>query len=353
MTDRPASDSDIGICAIGVCTAVGLAAPAAAAAVRSGISAFSEHPFVVDRSGDRVIVAQVPGLEDTRSPAERLHRLAALAFGQIHEAVEARRGAQRPLPIFLGIPAERPGLPHDLIPDLSDRLMKTCFRGVTDQIRTTIGGHTAGLIALGRCAHAVARRDCEWGIAGGIDSYVEPETLEWLEAEERLHTSRNPWGFIPGEAAGFCLITSRGLATQHGLPFLVRILAFGAGEEEHTISSEGICTANGLIKAITSSLAGVAAPNGRIDLTICDMNGEPYRSDEYGFAVVRLREFFSDAHTFQTPADCWGDIGAASGPLFAMLCAAQHAKRYAPGPNTLIWASSDTGQRAAAVLACP
>ncbi len=353
MTYPPASDGDIGICGIGVCSAVGLAPAAAAAAVRCGVSGFSEHPFVVDQAGDRVIVARVPGLDESQSPADRMQRLAAVAFAQVIEVLRRRQDRSQPLPIFLGIPGARPGVPHDLLPDLSDRLMKTCFRGVTDQIRTTVDGHSAGLIALGRCAHAIARRDCEWGIAGGVDSYIEPETLEWLEATERLHTPRNAWGFIPGEAAGFCLITSRRLAAQHGLPFLVRLLGFGAANEEHTIFSDGICTADGLVKAINACLVGRLPSDSRIDLTICDVNGEPYRADEYGFSIVRLRELFGDAHTFHTPADCWGDIGAASGPLFAMLCAAQHAKRYAPGPYTLLWTSSDAGQRAAALVAPP
>jgi 3-oxoacyl-[acyl-carrier-protein] synthase-1 len=54
-----------------------------------------------------------------------------------------------------------------------------------------------------------------------------------------------------------------------------------------------------------------------------------------------------------TPADCWGDIGAASGPLFANLAVAAGLRGYAKGPRTLIWASSERGDRAAAVVLTP
>jgi 3-oxoacyl-[acyl-carrier-protein] synthase-1 len=80
------------------------------------------------------------------------------------------------------------------------------------------------------------------------------------------------------------------------------------------------------------------------------MNGEPYRADEYGFTVTRTRERFEAASEFVAPADCWGDVGAASGPLLAVLAVVAHAKRYARGGASLLWASSDSGERAAALL---
>ena len=78
-----------------------------------------------------------------------------------------------------------------------------------------------------------------------------------------------------------------------------------------------------------------------IDNAICDLNGEPYRSEEFTFTVLRTQTAFADATRFVTPADCWGDIGAASGPLFANLAIAAAQRGYAKGPRALLWASSD------------
>jgi len=82
----------------------------------------------------------------------------------------------------------------------------------------------------------------------------------------------------------------------------------------------------------------------------CDMNGEPYRADEYGFACLRTGEAFASASEFVAPADCLGDVSAASVPLGIMLSSIAVRKRYARGPYALVWASSEGGDRGAALL---
>ena len=83
---------------------------------------------------------------------------------------------------------------------------------------------------------------------------------------------------------------------------------------------------------------------------ICDQNGEAYRADELGFMLVRLSERFRGGSDFLAPADCWGDVGAASVPLFVILAAAAAERGYARGPHYLVWASSEGGERGAALL---
>ena len=75
------------------------------------------------------------------------------------------------------------------------------------------------------------------------------------------------------------------------------------------------------------------------------MNGEPYRADEFGFATIRAGGLFRDPSAFTAPADCWGDVGAASGPLFLVLIDAATRKGYAPGPVLAAFTSSESGER--------
>jgi len=82
------------------------------------------------------------------------------------------------------------------------------------------------------------------------------------------------------------------------------------------------------------------------------MNGEPYRADEFGFACVRTGEAFVSASDFNAPADCWGDVSAASGPLGLMLAVIAARKGYAKGRYGFVWASSEGGERAAALVDC-
>jgi 3-oxoacyl-[acyl-carrier-protein] synthase I len=63
-----------------------------------------------------------------------------------------------------------------------------------------------------------------------------------------------------------------------------------------------------------------------------------------------LGEYFDDPTAYLSPAECWGDVGAASGPLFAMLACQAVMRSYAKGPRTLLWTSSEGGQRAVALL---
>ena len=48
------------VAGVGARTAVGMTAPATAAAVRAGVAGFEKHPFVVDTAGHAMIVARRP-----------------------------------------------------------------------------------------------------------------------------------------------------------------------------------------------------------------------------------------------------------------------------------------------------
>ena len=95
-----------------------------------------------------------------------------------------------------------------------------------------------------------------------------------------------------------------------------------------------------------------ALPEGTLVSDVyCDMNGEPYRADEYGFTCLRTREHFACASNFTAPADCWGDVSAAGGVLHLVLAAVAGHKGHAKGPVAFAWASGEGGERAAVALA--
>jgi 3-oxoacyl-[acyl-carrier-protein] synthase-1 len=120
--------------------------------------------------------------------------------------------------------------------------------------------------------------------------------------------------------------------------------------EKNLIKTDKVCLGEGLTKAFERVFASAGLQARSVDHVICDMNGEAYRADEYGFASIRTDEYFIDAGKFLTPADCWGDVGAASGPLFALLAVAAAQRGYSPGSLTLLWTSSESGERSAALV---
>jgi 3-oxoacyl-[acyl-carrier-protein] synthase-1 len=219
-------------------------------------------------------------------------------------------------------------------------------------VKTVEAGHAAGLVALeSACAKPEVGQE-EFQLIGGVDSYLEPETLESLESCEQLHgagPANNAWGFIPGEAAGFCLLASRGACDRYELTGRCQLQSIATAREKNLIKTDTVCLGHGLAEAWRRALAALP-DDAKVAQMICDLNGEPYRADEFGFALARMSERFVSGSDFSAPADCWGDVGAASVPLFMVLAAAAAERRYAVGPHYLLWASSESGERGAALL---
>lgn len=339
------------IVGVGASTAVGYTAISSAAAVRAGVAAFSEHPYMVDKAGERMIVARASYIPDDSVGIERFLQL---AFPAAQEALASLCGLSKtmpPIPVFIGLPSERPGLPAALGNMMAERF-KPMMREVCSisSVETKLSGHSAGLMAIQVAWRNIIEGSMDFCLAGGVDSYLEAETLEWLDEYEQLHSIDNAWGFIPGEAAGFCLLSSRQAAERYRLNILGKVLVAATAREENLIKTKTVCIGQGLSETVKHILQSLPSPVAKVDQTICDMNGENYRADEFAFTIARTSERFVDAAEFQTPADCWGDVGAASGPLFITLAIAAGSKGYAKGPHTLVWTSSETGERSGALI---
>ena len=165
-------------------------------------------------------------------------------------------------------------------------------------------------------------------------SYLIPEhLLEWLEESDQLHGAgalNNAWGFIPGEAAGAAMLLGRAARLRLEIPALGRVLSVGTGAEQNRIKTETVCTGEGLTAAFRQALTALPS-DAQVTDVYCDMNGEPYRADELCFACLRTKAAFGSASDFIAPADCWGDVAAASISLAMILSSIAGAKSYANG----------------------
>ena len=250
----------------------------------------------------------------------------------------------------VALPEVRPGLPDDLGKKIVSHVMaQSSDHYMMKDVRTAFKGHALGLMALESAGKLLATGECEFCLVGGIDSYADPDTLDWIEDNEQLHVPSNAWGFIPGEAASFILVCPAQIAAEYGLPVKAQLVGISSALEANRIKTETVCIGEGLTRAVKAAVSELPE-DARIDYTICDQNGEAYRADEFGFMLSRLSEYFSDPSDYLAPADCWGDVGAASGPLFINLILTATERGYLKGPYTLLWASSEGGERSAALL---
>ena len=301
---------------------------------------------MVDAVGEPMNVAQYPWLDARTSMADRI---GDALIGALRETLRflPRSGAV----LFVNLPMPRPGLPEDLVSRVRgtvDRAFPEVFANVTFAQQ----GHAGCLLALQTVQATLGANADVACVVAGADSYLDPDTLEWLEDTGQFHGAgerNNAWGFVPGEGAGAILLLSRHAAGRSSVHRYGRINAVGIGRETHVIRSGAVNLGLGLTQAFRGAFAGLS-PGETITDIYCDMNGEPYRADEFGFAIARTRENFRAPSDFVAPADCWGDVGAASATLLCVMACVAGAKRYAKGGRHLVWASSESGERGATVI---
>ncbi len=349
-------NNQVCIVGIGARTPVGLTAASSAAAVRAAISAIGEHPYYIDKVGEKMCVARDAKFAPELGGVGRFYELAkpAMLEALVPLIQSNAYNTQMSMPLFLGLPELRPGLPSQLDQELAYRLDRVIDTSKLHLTTTTFSyGHCAGLIAMEEASRQIRQGQIEFCLIGGVDSYLEAETLEWLDDEGQLMSGVNRSGFPPGESSGFCLLTSKEAARRNRLAILADVVGAVTTFEENRIKTKTICIGEGLSSAFSAITSRLKLPEEKINEIYCDMNGERYRTEEFVFTALRQQAAFVDIHDTTHPADCWGDVGAASGSLFACLAVASGQRGYAKGARSLMWASSEGGQRSAALLHLP
>src|SRR4030042_1140342 len=103
------SDNRVCIVGVGASTAIGMDSPSTCAAVRAGIAGFADHPFMIDRNGEPMVVAMAPCLSEELGLTERCVELAKAAAAEAIEPLRGLPGSPGPVPLFIGLPESRPG----------------------------------------------------------------------------------------------------------------------------------------------------------------------------------------------------------------------------------------------------
>lgn len=344
--------SSIFIIATGARTPLGLAAAPSAAAVRAGITALGDHPFMVDQVGDRMPGAVDAEIDPHIMGPERFLLLAETALSEACAALQSVRANELRLPVFLGLPEIRPGFTeHDA---LTIQFGLSRYDGLPQSVgdvQVFPHGHAAGFSALAAAVAQLRNGVIEACLVGGVESYFHADTMEWLDANRQLAGSISRSGFVPGEGAGFCLLMAEEVVARLGLNPLARVSAVAIGKETKLIKTSDMCLGEGLSETVRLAVRDLRLPEERVNDVFCDINGERYRNEEWGFVCLRLSHYFDDPTGYRSPAECWGDMGAASGPLLAMLVCEAYVRGYSQGPRAMLWASSEGGRRGAAVLA--
>jgi 3-oxoacyl-[acyl-carrier-protein] synthase-1 len=333
----------ISVLASGMVTAVGLNAPSSCAAIRCAIANFSETRFM-DSGGEWIIGSQV----ELDLPWRGLPKLVRMAAPAIRECL-AHVGDVKPemIPLLLCVAEkERPGrlsgLDGQLFTDIEAQL------GVRFHSRSGViaRGRVAGALALAEARRLIHEESLPFCLIAGADSFLTAATLSAYEKNDRVLTSKNSNGFIPGEAGSAVLIGPPGRAKE---PELL-CLGMGIGQETATVESEEPLRADGLVAAFRAAFAEAGRTIDDLDFRITDSNGEQYWFKEAALAVTRTLRVRKELFEIWHPADCIGETGAAAGPCILGVALAATRKHYAPGHGSLCHFGGDDGERVALVL---
>lgn len=354
----PARAAVIGV---GARTSNGLTALQVATAVRAG-ELVPRPSHMIDRGGNAIATARLASIADDVLGTPRLAALAAPALVQaafpLHAQDVARGQPRAPVVVLLAVAERgRPGRDRDvertLLPDIAAR------SGVPiDLARSRVlpAGRAGGVAAFDAALRELDEGRAEAVIVGGVDTWFDPDALEALDSERRLHGPDTENGFIPGEGAGFVALT-RNDATR-GAPRVGRVVSIGFGREPNPFGSEEPNLAVGMTEAARGAAAAVPKGSRQIAWLMTDMVDERHRVDEWVFAEARIAPWVDPRPVHDQVLLSTGDLGAASIPVIVAVACTFWEIGCGRGDCALLAASSDGpppegSLRGAMLLAAP
>jgi 3-oxoacyl-[acyl-carrier-protein] synthase-1 len=342
------------IAGMGMITPVGFDTASTAAAVRAGVSGYRISNSYYGQNDEPITMASVPDIIFDEINAEisggnrhndRHDRVIKMAILAIREAC-AQCAVQQPIPLLLALPegqADTEGLSpyvRNLENNCKPWVSVTHYRGMHS-------GRAAGVEAIDFAFQYLINSANDYILIGGSDSYRDYSRLDPLSKKDRLLTKSNMDGFAPGEGAAFLLLTpSAGLAmVRNG--HIVAVNAPGIATETGHMESDEPYRGDGLDQAFRKALVNHTEAN--IHSIYSSMNGENHWAKEYGVAYIRNKSAFAEAVKTAHPADCYGDLGAATSPALIAV-AAEHLFSQPKARAHLVYSSSDTAKRGAVVV---
>ncbi len=332
------------IIATGMITSVGDSAAMTAATVRSGISAYQESD-VLNKNFTPITMALVPNealpeLDDELNKSsltnrqQRMLRLATPALQQLADKL-----AVAPTPLMLCGPEKLPGR-RSVVSDKFLNQLKVQTKAPIDLANSYVfpQGRSAGLYALEAAMQTLESGSHRQVLLGGADSFLDLHLLARLDSENRVLAEGIMDGFAPGEAAAFVLLKLADSSSS------VKIYPPGIADESGHRYSQQPYKGDGLSKAVTEAIS--AAPVTNIKSVFSSFNGEHFNAKEWGVAAIRNQKKIDVDFDIIHPADCYGDIGAATAPVLMALASIGMQQGYYKKP-ALVWASSEMQQRAA------
>lgn len=322
--------SDLYVVSSGMCCGVGYSTKAATAAIRAGLDHFRETDFIDDYSepliGSQLYQGEMWG-------EARLQVMMTQVIREcLSDCVEA---AMSRICLLLLLPEqERKEKKDEWFAPFLQAFHPSSQQYYLDEM--DIGG----LLQYARAL--LTEHTVQYVLLVGVDSHFSPSRINHYLNGNRLLSSNNSDGFIPGEGAGAILFT--GDDGHEG----VYISGIGVAYEPANILQEDKpCRGDGLAFAINQAVNNKGSLLSQTDFHMSNVNGESWYFRESSLAIARCLDHKKESYPHYQISKNVGAVGAASGPLMLAYLQSVMPHPYGPGLNGLIHLSTDSGLRSA------
>ncbi len=338
----------------GMITAVGANTKMTACAVRTGTNMYhasQNHnkrlkPMKIAWVPDDALPVLSDKLASMEMLTARQTRMLLLAEPALKEAMK-NYPLNTSIPLFLSGPEIIPGCPPPIQDNFIDHLIIQTGANIDRKnSRFFATGRVGGFQAVDMVFKYFEATGMDYALLGGVDSCQDLFSLGFLDSENRILSEGVKDGFAPGEAAGFLLLVSERIRTLTQQA-LTRVYPPGWGTETGHRYSDLPYKGEGLAVAFQHALKN--GPGTPINTIYTSLNGESFGSKEYGVASTRNNSALAETIALEHPADCFGDIGAAVGPVLMALSHYGFSNKLLKG-GCLSYASAETEARAAVCL---
>lgn len=331
-----------------MCCSIGHNARATTAAINAHLNHFRETEFV-DDSGDVIIGA---ALHDV--PVWGVERLCLMLHAVVAESLQSNNAigleTDQIAIMLLTSETERPGMPHDALAEHLADLATGNVPGMGPfHAKSAMYAYgKAGIARLLQEAGTLLTDDQPptHVLLVAVDSLLDAGAIEHFLASERIATSDNADGFIPGEGAA-ALLLSPHAADRPAL----WVEATATALESWRINGDAPLRANALVQAIRDAgrEAGIAVDD--LDFHASGMTGESWYAKEVSLAITRVLEQRKPEFPHYIVASRAGETGAAAPVLtLAWLSDVMERATGSPGGSALLHFAGDDGHRAALVI---
>ena len=328
------------ITALGAVTSVGHSAPASCAAIRAGITRPRRvwHFEALDSETMETVgltAHPIHGFTEGFLGMGRWLRLARACVGELLRTPGLPPASDRAFWSRTGLAVATPAPDDELFePEGEDGLAgvrEAYVHPLRDELGLAIRDEAVEVLGLGQAGVAAAvehglevlsRGSLERLLVVAADSLLDPAALALLGEEGRLKTGDSAVGLMAGEAGACFLLERRNVALQRGATPLAGVSGVVLAEEENHFFSDAPNQGLGLADCIREVLARTSPQTPFEGDIYSDLNGESWRSQEWGMARVRLRDVLGEVLNLHLPCTSVGDVGAASGALG--VCLAVH-----------------------------